>query len=658
MIHRKIGHFVLSASLLAISLGILLSAPCTSQIFAQNTGIEPGETALTNPKERSTTVTATMPDVVSPSPPILIAPPNNSTHRSSPKFSWMISTDNVGVTGYALTLNGTLLFEAIPTIGGTTSQFTLTYDPLTQLYELTPKQSLPDGTHTWKITAYDARNNRGDSTTWTFTLDTLAPSFLITEVDSQVAAISSQDIATIPTTPITLSRNEPFLSGRGEANSSVRLLVSWGDTTTELNFSINAAGRWQVQLPKIPRDTPILLSFLITDIVGNISILEGVTLVLPTETVPLPLFPSDPDDPTQPGIEIPILTEPRELLLDLGEQATQLLPQDLRELAPLPQPLARIVAHTTKTLEPVAALLFVSTAPIVALITLMAPFGSGISAKLLGHAMYALGYLPSRKRQGIIFESDTQEPVPLAQVTLIGETADGHLVHLSTLCGTDAMYPHFTPGFGRYRVLVDRKHFSFPSLEKRPAHLSVENYYQGEEFVIDEHHPEPGLLIPLERISPEGRVDLPHWQLFLARLSQYREAFGVFSWLVMAVITALFPSYINMLTLASFTFIVVLRSFVFTRRITGQTLTTAGEPVRNVIIKGVHLQTGVVENICQSKSKGKFALDRVDTALDLVVVDAGRKWVTEEARVWREELHLQNPKHILIALERAESPIV
>jgi hypothetical protein len=352
------------------------------------------------------------------------------------------------------------------------------------------------------------------------------------------------------------------------------------------------------------------------------------------------------------------LTDPRELILDLGEQAVQLLPESLREPAPLPQPLATIVAHSTTTLEPVAALIIVTTAPVIALITLVAPYGTGASAKLVGHALYALGYLPNRKRQGMIFESDDQEAVPLAQVTLIGETNDGHPIHLSALCGTDGFYPPFNPGYGRYRVMVERKHFSFPSLEKRPAHLSVENYYQGEEFVIDEHHPEPGLLIPLERTSQEGRVDLPHWQLFLTKLSQYREAFGVGTWLVMAVVTALYPSYINTLALASFTCILVARTFVFTRRISGQTLTTTGEPVKNVIIKGVHMQTGVVENISQSKSKGRFALDRVDTQVDLIVVDAGRKWIAEEARLWREELHLKNPKDILIALVKAESPVI
>jgi hypothetical protein len=604
--------------LLAVGISLLFSTPA----LAQDTGIGSGETAATNPKNREASITATVPDTQAPGAPILIAPENNSNHRSSPAFSWFLSSDNVGVTKYQLTLDGTTLFSNIPVVTSETAEFTLTYSGTTQSYQLVPKSGLATGTHTWKITALDARGNATSSTTWTFYLDTLAPTFIITTVDTTTAAISAQDIDTIPTEAIKLTHNEPTLSGTGEGGSSVILTVTWGEHTVEVLFTISSDGTWETQLPLLPRDTTVFLSFLITDAVGNISILEKVPVLLPSQVVGIP---------GTPGLELPIPGNPRELLLNLGENLSQNFPLSLLDRFPTPEPIATIVKHTKNVTQPIATLLFVAAAPVIAVVTLVAPFGAGISASLVQHALYALGYLPTRRKQGIVFASADQEPIPLATLVLTGKTKEGKHIQTSVFSSTDGFYPPFNPGYGRYNITVTHKHFTFPTLEKRPPHLSVENLYQGEEFVIDQYHPEPSFCIPLERVSDEKILERDKLKLLVAKLSQYRESFGVFSWIFMASITALQPSYVNALTFGSFTAVLALRALIIKKKRGGFVTDPAGTPIRNVIVKSIEKSTGTTQDITQSKQGGVFSLRGLRSDQELTVIDIGRKWPTEEA---------------------------
>ncbi len=611
-------------------------------VLAQDSGIAPGETAQTSPKNRDTTVTATVPDSVAPSAPVLIAPENTSSHSGSPNFSWFPSTDNVGVTSYQLTLDGTVYFSSIPVVTTTTSTFTLTYHSTTQSYELNPSANLSDGTHTWKITAVDSRGNTADSTTWTFTLDTMVPTFVITTIDTTTAAISAQDTETIPIEPVELSNNEASLSGTGEANATVQMTITWGDESVETTFTISSSGEWTASLPLIPRDTTIYASFLVTDAVGNVSILERIPMVLPSQKIVVPGLP---------GEEITIPTDARELLLNLGALAIEALPLSLRESAPLPEPIATIVITTRNITQPIATLLFVSVAPVIAVVTLVAPFGAGVSASLIQQALYALGYLPTRKKQGLVFDSADQSPIALATLTLTGKTAAGKRVHLVVFSATDGMYPPFNPGYGTYSVTVAHQHFIFPTLEKRPAHLTVTTMYQGETFTIDRYHPEPGLLIPLERVSEDTVLSKDHLKLTIARLSQYKESFGVFSWVFMTVVTTLQPSYINTLTLGSFTTVLVLRALAFQKKTVGFTVDTNNTPVRNVIIESVTRETGVVDVITQSQRGGKFQLAKLTADQELVVVDIGRKWSIKEAQAVNEDIRNNAKKLHSIVLE-------
>ncbi len=232
----------------------------------------------------SNKVTVTVLDVTPPSPPILVSPTNNSyVVTRLPTFVWKASTDTNPIDHYQLWIDGKLHVDLIPTVSYQNSFYSLIYDSLTQQYSLTLKKNLAEGAHTWKILAFDTALNSNSSATWNFTIDTLSPNFIITNIGKLPVTISAYDPTTIPSNPIELDvfNNEPLLVGTGEPHSRVilTLTIPGGEGRTYMT-TIDKDGKWSIQLGILPRDTVIPLSFVIEDQAGLITILEGISLII------------------------------------------------------------------------------------------------------------------------------------------------------------------------------------------------------------------------------------------------------------------------------------------------------------------------------------------------------------------------------------------
>lgn len=265
-------------------------------------------------------VTLSVVDNIDPTTPILISPTNNAyITTGTPTFVWEESTDDRGISKYQWYLNGALVYDNLPTGNQETSNYIYTHDTINSEYDLQLKNALSDGTYTWKVRVYDINGNFSDSATWTFTIDTLAPSFVITDVGEVSTSISAQDPGTIPTSPIELDNNEPLIIATGEANSTVQVTVTIpGDPTQSYTTTIDSAGNWELQLGVFERGDVITLDFIITDQAGLVSVLNGVefvireiVIIIPPTASPTP-SPSPSPLPT-PGIVIaPILISPND----------------------------------------------------------------------------------------------------------------------------------------------------------------------------------------------------------------------------------------------------------------------------------------------------------------------------------------------------------
>lgn len=542
--------FVLKLSALVLSVGLLLSflslpsslslMPVVEKINAQEeSGILPGEN-LEEPKTRSSTITATVPDIVPPSAPILIAPENDSLLRDSkPSFVWLKSTDNVGVTGYRLFMDGVLLFDNIPTSAISNSSFVLKYKEDIGEFTLTPKSGLSNGSHTWKIQAFDDRDNTSDSTTWEFEIDTQAPQFLITTIEDQETSISAFDFSTIPTEAIELSANQPTIGGTGEAKSTVQVTINIEGSDPEIvTFEIDDEGNWSWQMGILPRDVEIRLDFLITDQVGNISILENLRLILRTEKIIFPPHSPLPSGGPGPGIEIPDLS-PTEWRHEILKQILPILPPSLQQRAEeellTPTGEAQVPQSFMHRLGPL--LIIGPTAVSFGAIALLTPH---LTIGILWQILLLLLPLLRRRNCGLVFSYETKRGVPYAPVIFDGVLKNGEDFRKTTIAN---VYGQFAPGKlpeGNYSVTVD--HPGFPL----GAEVVTKDWYLGGNFEINQAT-DACIAIPVD--YDEGEDITKTTLVRVANLTNPRSNFRWFWLFLGGLVVFLYPSQYNLLIL-------------------------------------------------------------------------------------------------------------
>jgi len=194
----------------------------------------PGDTTNTTAPTNGGDVA--VPDTTPPTAPTNLTPANGTTTGdSTPDFTWRAATDAVGVTGYEITLDGTLI----------TQEATASYTPIA---------ALVPGLHNWQVRARDAAGNWGPkSASTSFTVDTNLPTVLNV---TSTTANGTYGIGTV--IPITVTFSEPvivtgtpydeletgandrhaiYASGTGTATLTFNYIVQSTDTTADLNYT-------------------------------------------------------------------------------------------------------------------------------------------------------------------------------------------------------------------------------------------------------------------------------------------------------------------------------------------------------------------------------------------------------------------------------------
>lgn len=490
--------FVLIRLALVIFLSTAVLMP-PHRVHAQGLELEPGET-LQQPKTRTTQVTAGVHDRDAPSTPILIAPANESlVVTSTPTFIWRESTDNFAIEKYELILDGITFFTPIPLTDAVTSNFTLTFSQTTREYTLVPKSGLTEGLHSWKIVAYDIHNNQTSSVTWTFTIDTRAPVFIVTNIDTQVVTISAQDLSTVPQKPIVITTVEPILKGTGEALSTVRLTVSFqGGTETVYTFIISADGTWEQQLNLIPRDIPVYLDFLITDRAGNMSALEDIPLIIYSQKIILIEIPRNPpEEPIQIALPVLSAAEVKEKMITSVIKYSPATVQQFIASTGIFKKTRLVQDDRIWEYLPLVAILLVLH-PLLKTILLAAPYATNLSFNTLKNIWRAIGIIWDHSPQGIVVNSRNQLPIPFCKVYLSGKGKNKQPYQASLVTNKHGVFFRQDIPEGEYQYSVSDKGCIFPSLRKPPLHLTATTFYQGDMLTITPSEPEPLIVIPVD----------------------------------------------------------------------------------------------------------------------------------------------------------------
>ncbi len=644
----------LKKTVLAVGFLLIVSFLTPKKILAQTASPTP----TLSPESGSTQVSATMPDIVDPSTPILVSPVNNSlVTTSTPTFIWNESTDNVAVSGYSLYLDGSLNISDVLTTGSYTD-YTLSYDATTGRYSLTIINSLSQGDHTWKIRASDAAGNFSDSATWSFEVDSIAPTFVISDIGDEEVSISAQDADTVPDDAIELDENEPEIIATGEANSEVVMTIEIdGEDDDTVTQDIDSDGDWSYTLDILPRDTEITLSFIITDLAGHISAIENIKIIIVSQEIVIPPQPSATitSYPYAPSAT-PITTVYPTATRAPGEPTYTPTPPPTA--SPTPEPTAKPIKIPYKPpkeiirdltppviLEvkkiPLIKKLINSLGPILTLLALLAPItgaslifiaesGRRISWEMLTKFWHALGLWPTTEYQGWVFDRQTQKGIPFAQISFISQTPESlsqAKLNLgiappeipfveTTISDQRGLYPVTDLPPGSYRVSVQHPDFSFPTRQAKPEATPIIDYYQGELLNLETNDSDLSLIIPMDSslnsVNAQQKLKLSFStkiKIFAAKfINQEKKLFAFFS-LSSLLVCFYYPSFWNIISLGSYLGLWSWRkiSAKTTRQISGLITNEHNQPLPDTLIRAedTHLETIRVE---LSDDKGHFSL--------------------------------------------------
>lgn len=550
------------------------------------------------------TVSARVPDIEAPSVPILIAPADGSLlNDNTPSFQWYESFDNVALSYYVLGLNGDIVYDNIPLIETENSDYVLEYDELNEIYTLTPKNSLSDQSYNWNIVAVDYANLSSSSDIWDFTIDTLAPDFILTKIGDTDVSISASNVGSVPTEPIIIFKddataNEPILIAYGEANSQVQLTVTIPDDATQ-NFTtqIDTNSYYELKLGILPRDKDIRLDFVIIDQVGHVSVLEEVffrielqywptTTPTLTPTVTPSIIPSQSVSPTltvspslgptltstpsvslspslspSPTISpspvptgfIPIIP-PKEIIHEFGDELIEVLPESVAD-----QIRAFLKSEFWKNLSLMIALLLLGLFYLFAFLMLLSKFMVKLSFSLAKKILILLFPPFLKAKKHLVFEYGETLASPLVLVELIDQNNN---VLDFTITNLQGNFDHLNPPSSiAWRLQVKDSNFYYPIGDQKPSQLNFWQFYQNQFFNQDNYQDQP-ILIPTVRAT--GQVKLPFLErlrIFILYLLNYPAWFLAFCLLLSLAFALRYASSFNGLALLFYTSILFLKLF-------------------------------------------------------------------------------------------------
>lgn len=475
-----------------------------------------------------TSVTASVPDIEPPSIPILISPEDESILTiSKPTFEWYASTDNVGVDHYDLWLDGSLYLANIPTYDIETGFYTLDVNESTDILSLTVKQAIADGVHTWRITVADAADNQATSATWDFSIDTLVPSLSITEIEGNAVLITTADSETLPSEPIVTSTNAPLISGLGEANTTLLIILNIpGVGTTTTIYNIGAGGTWSFQFPELDDNVLATLTLLIEDEAGHTNVLSPIQFIFNPSATPAPsstvvtatsgppsnvtptFRPIDhagtvsptpfpvPSSPAQPFIRL-FNTPKTDFIIKRGQGNVSFVTTE-------PEPFWQWLAP------------LILIGPLLASLLLLASkFGRLPNLATLRLYWWIFGWNPDQPADGEVHDRGSLRSLWLIPVrTRNINTNKLEIITLTNQYG-DFLLPQLEEA--TYTLEPIWSGLSFPSIAKRPESLPWHRFYLGEKATYDRELPWPFIHIPVEQLRLQ-----PQWEKRLLEAMEWR----------------------------------------------------------------------------------------------------------------------------------------
>lgn len=230
--------------------------------------------------------------------PVLVSPANNATTNTSrPTFSWLRPSPvpSNPLNHYDFYLDGAVFAASLSDSLTSVDFYFYSATASAGTFYLTLKTDLAQGTHTWKVTAYNDGGTSAASETRTFYLDSVFPFISVTNVDTRTLTWTTANPATIPAIQyryLTVTTPSPIVKGGVEASSNFQIILvcpsNIPTTCTNKTYSGNIpSGLWQYTLGPLSTGYTYTVKASATDAAGNSTLFPDFYLTYGTLATPL-----------------------------------------------------------------------------------------------------------------------------------------------------------------------------------------------------------------------------------------------------------------------------------------------------------------------------------------------------------------------------------
>lgn len=340
--------------------------------------------------------------------------------------------------------------------------------------------------------------------------------------------------------------------------------------------------------------------------------------------------------------QTPVVAQPASTSgsLEYGVSVTAAMPEKIATPEPSAsttpsQPGSIGLPDTGRNTLPTAAALLMASLPFSATLVLATQFGWGLSIELLIRILQAIGLLPTPAPQGIVFDSDTEEPVPFA---ILNVTRSGEIKTTETLISAaDGTYGGISLSPGTYQIEVRHQDFAFPTLKARPSYLTMYEFYKGEQFQIGQAGAFQLFMIPIDSINHQQRRNQApfSWRLLRERFVRLSSILTLPFFVMSLVITVFFPTITNIIVTALYATLVIVKLVRHLKipRIRGTVTDELGQPLQHVFVRCIHQESNQIAALLVTDEKGHFKAYIPKAMYQLTLTKPGYVWKEQDEAV-------------------------
>jgi hypothetical protein len=319
---------------------------------------------------------------------------------------------------------------------------------------------------------------------------------------------------------------------------------------------------------------------------------------------------------------------------------------------------AETTSQVVETTAPVSAAAATVAVPTVSILLLLSQLGENFSFQLILKLLQALGLLPKKAPQGMVFNSLTHEPVAFALLT-IRNHGEQHREKIQETVVTDVhgVYQGISLAPGDYTLTVSHQDFKFPSEQPRPKLVGFQDFHRGELFKVKSQAENQLFLIPVDPLKKEKTkprlADRIKYLLAGFNLTRLTGPLFIFS----LIVEILYPSWLNV-------GIVVFYLSIFAKNwwinhslphLVGKVLEEHGKPVANAIIRIGTAESNQLVSLITSNEQGIFNLPLKKNLYQIMITKFGYLWQKPNQGMSFEQLDLkEKSKKINIHLVKAD----